>query len=465
MKPEKNPHIHFIAIGGSAMHNLAIALFKKGFHVTGSDDDIFEPSASRLKSFGLLPEKTGWYPEKVRPGTDAVILGMHARADNPELIAAQKLGIRIYSFPEYIYESKKEAKRIVIAGSHGKTTITSMIAYALLRLNPDFDYLVGAGIPGFENMVKLSDAPLMILEGDEYLSSTLDRTPKFIRYNHKIGLISGIAWDHINAFPTRELYISQFEKFIANTPDDGEIIYNEEDGTLLQLIKKSNRKIKTIPYSTPIYKVENEKYHYRYNSKYIALNIFGRHNMQNLAGAITVLERLGFTKYRILQILKSFPGASNRLEKVYDKKGIIIYKDFAHSPSKLRSTTEAIKEMYPDRKIINCFELHTYSSLNRNYISEYENSLSTGNMNIIFVNDHTLKIKKLEYLDENSIRTGFSNKDILICRKPEELIQVLTAQIKENTVLLMMSSGNFGGSTLDQLIAYLENKKQKCTST
>ena len=458
MRPGKNQHIHFIAIGGSAMHNLAIALSQQGFRVTGSDDDIFEPSRARLLKHGLLPPEMGWYPQRITTDTHAVILGMHARIDNPELLIAQKLGLRIYSFPEYIFEVKKSANRIVIAGSHGKTTITSMIAHVLRHLGREFDYLIGAGIMGFENMVKISEAPLMILEGDEYLSSALDPTPKFIRYNHKIGLISGIAWDHINAFPTRELYNSQFEKFIENTPGDGELIYNEEDKTLKQLVEKKGGKFKTIPYSTPPYRVRNETYHYTFESDSIPLNIFGKHNMLNLAGALKVLQRLGYEESQSVPILKSFSGAANRLEKIYDHQEIIVYKDFAHSPSKLRSTTEAIREMYPNRKIINCFELHTYSSLNKNFIPEYKNSLSQGDINIVFINDHTLELKKMEYLDERIIRKGFSNNDLYIYRKPEELIQFLITQIKINTVLLMMSSGNFGGSTLDQLIDYLDKK-------
>lgn len=449
-------HIHFIAIGGSAMHNLAIALKNQGYQITGSDDDIFEPSRSRLNNNNLLPSEFGWFPQKITPKTKAVILGMHAREDNPELIRAQKLGIRIYSFPDFIYQAKKNARRVVIAGSHGKTTITSMILHVLKQLGEDFDYLVGAGITGFDNMVKLSEAPLVILEGDEYLSSTLDKTPKFIRYHHQIGLISGISWDHINAFPTKEIYINQFEKFVLNTPDDGILIYNEEDLILHQMIKKSSLMFSVIPYKTPSYIVQSEKYFYKYGIDLIPLNIFGKHNMQNLAGAITVLRSLGYDQKIILHSLLNFTGASNRLEKIYDQNKLIIYNDFAHSPSKLKSTTEAIRELYPDRFIINCFELHTYSSLNKNFINEYQNTINQGDINIVFVNDHTLKIKKMAYLENEVIQEGFGNRNLIIIRTSEDLVSFLSKNVKQNIVLLMMTSGNFGGLNFKDLINRLE---------
>ncbi len=455
MIPEKR-HIHFIAIGGSAMHNLAIALKKQGYYITGSDDDIFEPSKLRLSHKNLLPPELGWFPQKITPETIAVILGMHAHEDNPELKMAQKLGINVYSFPEYIYQTKKYAKRVVIAGSHGKTTITAMILHVLNQLNEDFDYLVGAGILGFDDMVKLSDAPLIILEGDEYLSSTLDKTPKFIRYHHQVGLISGIAWDHINAFPTKELYIHQFEKFVQNTPDDGVLIYNQEDHTLDQLLKKTDPLFSLVPYKTPSYVVKAEKYFYKLDDNLIPLNIFGKHNMQNMAGAQTVLQSLGYDPKAVLHSLSSFAGASNRLEKIYDRDNLIIYKDFAHSPSKLKSTTEAIRELYAERFIINCFELHTYSSLNKNFIKEYNCTLNQGDINIVFVNDHTLKIKRMEYLDNDVIQNGFGNRSLVIIRKSEELISFLIEHVKKNTILVMMSSGNFGELNFDDLINKFE---------
>lgn len=445
-------HIHFIAIGGSAMHNLAIALKQSGYTITGSDDEIFEPSKSRLLGNNLLPEEFGWYPERISKSTQAVILGMHARIDNPELKQAISLGIQIFSFPDFVYESSKNAERVVIAGSHGKTTITSMIMHVLNFNNFKFDYLVGAGLEGFKNMVKLSNAPVIVLEGDEYLSSTLDKTPKFIRYNHNIGLISGIAWDHINAFPTRDLYIEQFEKFIDNTPDDGYLVYFKEDEILRNLITKKKRKFKIIPYSTPSYTVKDTGYFLNTGIMEIPLKLFGRHNMQNVAGAIEVLKLLDLDENQIFDAFGSFEGASNRLEKIYESNGVLVFKDFAHSPSKLKSTTAAVHELYPDKRIISCFELHTYSSLNKDFLSEYRNSFSEGEMNIVFVNDHTFEIKKMPPLSDAYIKNGFGNDKITIIRSLSELEKALKMNIKPNTVFLFMSSGNFDGLSYSDFI-------------
>jgi UDP-N-acetylmuramate: L-alanyl-gamma-D-glutamyl-meso-diaminopimelate ligase len=445
-------HIHFIAIGGSAMHNLAIALHKTGYYVTGSDDDIFEPSRSRLSANGLLPVELGWYPEKITIKTKAVILGMHARSDNPELKRAIDLGIRIYSFPDFVYESSKNAKRIVIAGSHGKTTITSIIMHVLRHVGKEFDYLVGAGIEGFSNMVKLNGAPIIILEGDEYLSSTLDRTPKFIRYNHNIGLISGIAWDHINAFPSRDEYIEQFAKFIDNTPDDGCLVYFEEDNVTKKLVKGKKRKFRTIPYNTPVYSVKGGQYYLKNITSETGLRLFGKHNMQNLAGAMEVLKLLGLLEKDVFQALESFDGAANRLEKLFDEKDLVIYKDFAHSPSKLKSTVEAVHELYPDKNIISCFELHTYSSLNKDFLGEYRNCFPTEGFNLVFINDHTLKIKKMPPLSDEVIKIGFNNDKLTIIRSRQNLENLILDNIQPDTVLLFMSSGNFGEMNYTEFI-------------
>jgi UDP-N-acetylmuramate: L-alanyl-gamma-D-glutamyl-meso-diaminopimelate ligase len=445
-------HIHFIAIGGSAMHNLAIALHQTGYYVTGSDDDIFEPSRSRLSANGLLPAELGWHPEKIRRETKAVILGMHARKDNPELKRALELGIRIYSFPDFVYESSKNAKRVVIAGSHGKTTITSIIMHVLRHVDQEFDYLVGAGIAGFSNMVKLNGAPIIVLEGDEYLSSALDRTPKFIRYNHNIGLISGIAWDHINAFPSKDEYIDQFAKFIDNTPDDGCLVYFDEDPVIRKLIQVKKRKFRTIPYNTPIYTVKDGQFYLKNELSETGLRLFGKHNMQNLGGALTVLKLLGLPEKDIFQALKTFDGAANRLEKLFDNKSIVVYRDFAHSPSKLKSTVEAVHELYPDKKIISCFELHTYSSLNKDFLSEYRNSFPIKGVNVIFINDHTLSIKKMPPLSDEGIKAGFNSDKLSIIRSKQNLENFILDNIQPDTVLLFMSSGNFGEMNYSDLI-------------
>jgi UDP-N-acetylmuramate: L-alanyl-gamma-D-glutamyl-meso-diaminopimelate ligase len=445
-------HIHFIAIGGSAMHNLAIALKQSGYKITGSDDDFFEPSKSRLSSHGLLPAAIGWHPEKITSNTQAVILGMHAREDNAELRKALRLNIPIYSFPTFVFEASRNANRIVIAGSHGKSTITSIIMHVLNFNNKRFDYLVGAGVEGFDNMVQLTNAPVIVLEGDEYLSSALDKTSKFIRYNHNIGLITGIAWDHINAFPTKDLYIEQFEKFIDNTPDNGYLIYFRDDMTLHQLVNKKKRNFCLIPYSTPSYTIEGGTCFIETHGSNIPLKIFGRHNMQNVAGAIEVLKLLDLVDAEIMAALSSFAGASNRLEKIFDKNRITVYKDFAHSPSKLKSTTAAIQELYTNRRIISCFELHTYSSLNEDFLSEYRNTFSHADVRIIFVNDHTFKIKKMSPLSDAFIKTGFDTDNLLIIRTLSGLQKVIKQNIQANTVFLFMSSGNFGGLDFSNFI-------------
>jgi len=434
------------------MHNLAIALHQTGHYVTGSDDDIFEPSRSRLSANGLLPAELGWHPEKINRKTKAVILGMHARIDNPELKRALDIGIQIYSFPDFVYESSKNAKRVVIAGSHGKTTITSIIMHVLRHVGQEFDYLVGAGIKGFSNMVKLNGAPIIVLEGDEYLSSALDRTPKFIRYNHNIGLISGIAWDHINAFPSKDEYVDQFAKFIDNTPDDGSIVYFDEDPVIKKLLKVKKRKFRKIPYSTPIYTVKEGQYYLKNEISETRLRLFGKHNMQNLAGAMEVLKLLGLLEKDIFQALKTFDGAANRLEKLFDDKSIVVYKDFAHSPSKMKSTVEAVHEFYPEKKIISCFELHTYSSLNKDFLSEYRNSFPSKGMNMVFVNDHTLKIKKMPPLSDEAIKTSFNNEKLMIIRSKQNLENLILDNIQPDTVLLFMSSGNFGEMNYSDLI-------------
>lgn len=445
-------HIHLIAIGGSAMHNLAIALKEMGYRISGSDDEIYEPSRTRLLEHGLFPEKLGWYPERISKMTQSVILGMHARKDNPELEKALRLNLPVYSFPDFVFEASKKAERIVIAGSHGKTTITSMILHVLKSINKDFDYLVGAGIAGFENMVKLSHAPVIILEGDEYLSSALDRTPKFIRYNHNIGLISGIAWDHINAFPTRENYIEQFEKFIDNTPEDGYLIYFKEDPVLNSLISRKKKKFQVIPYSTPSYAIKDDIYYLNTSSGAMPFKLFGKHNMQNVSGSIEVLKLLGLEERDIIHSLSSFTGAINRLEKIFENQDYVIYKDFAHSPSKLKSTAAAVRELYSGRRIVACFELHTYSSLNQNFLSEYKDSFRDGDVRIVFVNDHTFEIKKMPQLDNRDIIHGFNDPELNIIRNLPELEKAMLENIIPNTVFLFMSSGNFGGLDYNKFI-------------
>tara|TARA_B100001093_G_scaffold519927_1_gene611418 strand:- start:140 stop:1495 length:1356 start_codon:yes stop_codon:yes gene_type:complete len=444
---EKNikMNIHLIAIGGSAMHNLAIALKKKNFNVTGSDDAIFEPSKSRLKKYDLLPIENGWFEHKITEQIDAIILGMHAREDNPELIKAQKLNIPIYSYPEYIYKQSQTKKRIVIGGSHGKTSITAMILHVLKNLNIDCDYLVGAQLEGFDTMVKLSNAPLIILEGDEYLSSPIDRRPKFHIYKPHIGVISGIAWDHINVFPTFENYIEQFRIF-KNTVSE-QLIYCNEDQELNKLMLEKT-KCEIIDYGTPKHKIINGIT----SINDYDLKIFGIHNLQNLNAAMLVCMQIGIDKKTFLNEIKSFKGATNRLELISNEKDFSIYKDFAHSPSKLKATTLALKKQFPVRKLIACMELHTFSSLNKSFLKEYENSMNIVDIAIIYYNTETLKQKKLRDITKDEIKNAFKKTDLVVFTNSNKLEKHLKSIKSNNQNILLMSSGNFNGMDLNKII-------------
>jgi UDP-N-acetylmuramate: L-alanyl-gamma-D-glutamyl-meso-diaminopimelate ligase len=448
------PRVHFIAIGGSAMHNLAIALKKRGYQVTGSDDVIFEPARSRLANHHLLPEETGWFPEKITRQADYIILGMHARDDNPELTRANELGLKVYSFPEYIFNETKSKTRVVIAGSHGKSTITSMIIHVLKHYNYDFDYLVGAGLEGFEDMVRLSDtANTVILEGDEYFSSVLDKTPKFIRYNHNIGLISGIAWDHINAFPTRKIYEDQFEKFIRNTPPDGKLVYNAGDTSVREMVKHIQPACDLIPYDEIPFKIKEGRFFIDYGDKAYPLMIFGRHNMQNLAGARAVLNCLGIGNEQFFNAVMTFPGAKNRLEKIADKPHFTVYRDFAHAPSKVKASINSVKELNPERDLVAILELHTYSSLNPDFLSEYKDAMKPADDKTVYLDDHAMQIKGMKPISEEVIMEKFNDSSIEIIRNPDVLKEKIQNLSFKNLNLLLMSSGSFGGLDLVQLLA------------
>lgn len=441
--------IHFIAIGGSAMHNLAIALHKKGFKVTGSDDVIFEPSSSRLASYGLLPKENGWFEENITPDLDAVILGMHARLDNPELLKAQALGLKIYSYPEYIYEQSKDKLRVVIGGSHGKTTITSMILHVLNYFQKDFDYLVGAQLAGFETMVKITDAPVIIIEGDEYLASPIDRRPKFHLYQANIGVISGIAWDHINVFPTFEDYISQFNKFIETIFPSGKLIYCENDLELRNIVINSKENIEKIPYSIPAHEVKDGVTYLL--PQHTPLKVFGDHNLMNLNAAKLVCKQLSISEDEFNQAIASFTGAAKRLELLNSTKNTSVYKDFAHSPSKLKATIDAVKAQFEDRKLVACIELHTFSSLNKAFLQEYRDSMKAADIAIVYIDENTFKHKKMEPFSEDDVRTSFNDKNILFFNEAAALETYLRGLNFSYTNLLLMSSGNYGGMDLLKL--------------
>lgn len=442
--------IHFIAIGGSAMHNLAIALHKKGFKVTGSDDVIFEPSSSRLASYGLLPAEMGWNEANITPDLDAVILGMHARVDNPELLKAQEMGLKIYSYPEYIYEQSKDKLRVVIGGSHGKTTITSMILHVLNYYQRDFDYLVGAQLAGFDTMVKVTDsAPVIVIEGDEYLASPIDRRPKFHLYQANIGVISGIAWDHINVFPTFEDYISQFNKFIETILPNGKLIYCKNDLELSKIVINSKANIEKIPYGVPAHEVIDGVTYIL--PQHTPLKVFGDHNLMNLNAAKLVCEQLGINENDFNQAIASFTGAAKRLELLSSREQTNVYKDFAHSPSKLKATIDAVKAQFEDRQLVACIELHTFSSLNKTFLQQYKDTMKDADKAIVYIDEKTFSQKKMEPLDAKDVQTSFGDDNILFFNEAKQLETYLRGLNFKQTNLLLMSSGNFGGIDLIKL--------------
>ncbi len=443
--------IHFIAIGGSAMHNLAIALARKGDLVTGSDDEIFEPSRTRLDRQGILPAKIGWDESSILTTLDAVILGMHAREDNPELLKAKALGIPIFSYPEYLYEQSKTKLRVVIGGSHGKTTITSMLLHAINHLGINVDYMVGAQLDGYDCMVKLTDqADIMILEGDEYLSSPIDRRPKFHLYKPDIALISGIAWDHINVFPTFENYLDQFDGFCKVISNNGTLIYNSEDDEVRKLGEKYSSVLNAIPYNTPTYQVEKSGTMLHFEGVDYPLSIFGKHNLQNLMGAMNIAKAMGISPDDYLKAMESFTGAGKRLQKVNESNDFVLYKDFAHSPSKLKATTSAVKEQYPNRKVIACMELHTFSSLKKEFLPQYENAMNAADLALVYYSPEVITHKKLEPISKDLVSSSFGPK-VKVVTSTQEVRSFLNDQSWANSVLLMMSSGNFDGIDYDQL--------------
>ncbi len=447
---------HFIAIGGAAMHNLALALHHKGYQVTGSDDAIFEPSKSRLEKHGLLPLELGWFPEKITQDIEAVILGMHAKADNPELLQAQVLGLKIYSYPEFLYEQSKNKTRVVIGGSHGKTTITSMILHVMHYHNIEVDYMVGAQLEGFDTMVHLTeDNDFIVLEGDEYLSSPMDRRPKFHLYQPNIALLSGIAWDHINVFPTFENYVEQFEIFVNQITKGGILVYNEEDVTVKKVAEETTNTIRKMPYTTPAYTVKDGVTLLNTPEGPMPIEVFGAHNLNNLAGAKWICQNMGVDEADFYEAIASFKGASKRLEKIAEGVGKVAYKDFAHSPSKVSATTQAVKAQYPDRTLVACLELHTYSSLNAEFLKEYEGALDAADVAVVFYSPDAVKIKQLEEVTYEQIANSFKRDDLIIYTHPQEFKDFLFGYDFSNSALLLMSSGNYGGLNFDEVKALI----------
>jgi UDP-N-acetylmuramate: L-alanyl-gamma-D-glutamyl-meso-diaminopimelate ligase len=434
------------------MHNLALALHNKGYKVTGSDDAIFEPSKSRLDKKGILPIELGWFPEKITNDIEAVILGMHAKADNLELLKAQELGLKIYSYPEFLYEQSNNKTRVVIGGSHGKTTITSMILHVMHYNDIAVDYMVGAQLDGFDTMVHLTDEnDFIVLEGDEYLSSPIDRRPKFHLYQPNIALISGIAWDHINVFPTYENYVEQFEIFVDQISRGGILVYNEEDAEVKRVAEAATKPTRKLAYSTPNYKVENGITLLETPEGDMPIEVFGAHNLNNLAGAKWICQNMGVDEADFYEAIATFKGASKRLEKIAESRTTVAYKDFAHSPSKVAATTKAVKEQYPERTVVACLELHTYSSLNSEFLKEYEGALQYADVAVVFYSPDAVKIKQLEEVSYDQIAQAFNRKDLVIYTNPKDFKDYLFNLNLDNSALLLMSSGNYGGLNFDEV--------------
>jgi len=433
--------VHFISIGGAVMHNMALALHNMGFKVSGSDDEVFEPALSRLKTKGLLPENFGWDENRITADIDFIILGMHAKAENPELIKAKALGLKIYSFPEYVHEHSKNKIRIVVGGSHGKTSTTAMIMHVLMHQGIDFDYLVGSQLEGFETMVKLSNAPLIIIEGDEYLTSALDLKPKFHWYKPHIAILTGIAWDHINVFPTYPFYVEQFKIFIDSIEQGGTLIYSEEDNDLTELALDA--KCLALPYSLPSHKIENGVTRVQSESLDYDLQVFGKHNLLNLQAALLACKAIGISENKFWNAVSDFKGAAKRLEKIKDTPELKIFRDFAHSPSKLKATVKAAVEQFEGFNLIGVFELHTFSSLNAAFLKEYKNAMDGLDTAIVYYNNHVFELKKMELLSAEFVKEQFG--EVTIINNNVKLMETIQAELKEKSILLLMSSGNFDG--------------------
>ncbi|MEM7102594.1 MAG: Mur ligase family protein [Bacteroidota bacterium] len=443
--------IHFIAIGGSAMHNLALALSEKGYLVTGSDDEIYDPARTRLQLQGLLPEEMGWHPSRITHEIDTIILGMHARPDNPELAKATQLGINICSYPEYVYKQSRDKKRVVIGGSHGKTTTTAMILHVLDKLGVDADYLVGAQLPGFRNMVRLTDASIIIIEGDEYLSSPIHREPKFWYYRPHVAVLTGVAWDHINVFPTFENYEQQFSEFVNRIEKDGTLFWYKNDPSLQKILQTHQNNVKTSAYDTPEYNYTEKGLSIIHKLKTYPVGIFGIHNLQNLEAARLVCQKLGVTTPEFYNAISDFTGAAKRLETKGENGHSTVFLDFAHAPSKVEATVKAVKHRNPDRKLIAIFELHTFSSLNKEFLTQYANTLDPAETPIVYFSSHTLEMKKMPALSKTFVQNAFDNKNLTVYTEKAKLHNYLFNLNLQNTNLLLMSSGNFSKLDLPML--------------
>ncbi len=454
-------HIHFIAVGGAVMHQLALALHRQGYKVTGSDDEINDPARSNLAAAGILPDSNGWHTDRISPEIDAIVLGMHAKADNPELLAAQNFNIPIYSFPEYIYEVAKDKTRVVIAGSHGKTTITSMIMHILHHQGVAFDYLVGAKVEGFNQSVQLSDAPVIILEGDEYPASVIEKKPKIFFYHPHITVLSGIAWDHINVFPTYDIYLDQFRQYLQGCKQNIPLFYNAEDEEVTKLVASSAGHLKTEPYSMPEYHYEDGVAVLDTKLGPVEVSVFGSHNLLNMQAAFAVCQELGISREDCYEAITDFTGAARRLERIMEKEGLIAFRDFAHAPSKLKATLDAVREAYPNHRLIACFELHTYSSLSEKFLEEYAGSMDNADVAMVYFSHHALQLKGLPPLGKDDVYRHFGTGGMTVIDNKNELEETVAGHISKATqpvCLLLMSSGTFDGIDWNSVCSHKELK-------
>jgi UDP-N-acetylmuramate: L-alanyl-gamma-D-glutamyl-meso-diaminopimelate ligase len=448
--------VHFIAIGGSAMHNLAIALHQKGYRITGSDDEIFEPSRTRLANLGLLPDAEGWNPQRITPDLDAVIVGMHARADNPELLQAQQLGLKVYSYPEYLYQQSADKTRIVIGGSHGKTTITAMILHVMKACGIDTDYMVGAKLEGFDVMVKITEkARCMVFEGDEYLTSPIDRRPKFHLYRPHVALISGIAWDHMNVFPTFDNYVRQFERFCELIEPGGKLIWYGADQNIASFLPLLRPDITSIPYTEAAHEIAAGTTWLTDGDVRYPLQVFGNHNLANMAGARLVCNQAGISDEQFNKAIGSFKGAANRLEKIFETNRCTVFRDFAHSPSKVKATVDAVRQQFANRKVVALFELHTYSSLSENFLPQYAHALDGADEAAVFFSPHALQLKRLPMLDPEKVARGFARPNLQVLNTNQEVVAWLRAKKLDNSAVILMTSGNFDGISPDNFAAII----------
>ncbi len=445
--------IHFVAIGGSIMHNLAIALHKRGYQVTGSDDEIFEPAKQRLAHYGLLPSETGWHPENLDTGVECVILGMHAKKDNPELVKAQQKGIPVYSFPEFMGKELQSKTRVVITGSHGKTTITSMVMHVLKKMDWSFDYMVGAPVEGFEDSVSINkDSEVAILEGDEYLSSSIDNRPKFLHYEPQMVLVSGIAWDHMNVFPTYESYVQAFRDLMVSMPVQGKVIYYEDDPEVVKLVSEFKDKLQLFPYNEPNWELVANSFSINYQGNKFPLKIPGRHNLWNLQGACNICTQLGIHPAHFWNAAQDFKGAGKRLELMVEKDATLVYRDFAHAPSKVKATIDGLKTQYPDKKLLVCLELHTYSSLNKEFLPQYKGTTNEADECLVFINPHALELKQMPDINSEEIHEAFDDPRLQMFKDENVLMDTFRNYQPDNTIVVFMSSGNFNGYPLMEMV-------------